>query len=156
MEGKQYATTHLDNKGYMHGGSKWKNLIPPALKAFITLALYIGLKCQPNNNTYWSQYTLFHSLLVANLITHNQLKALRRYLHIIDLGLYGHIDWKDPRYDKIHQTRWSVDGIQEWYKLVWNLGMIIMVDKMIICYKSLYCLICQFSSEHQGYPIDTN
>ena len=90
-ETNRYATTPLDDSGRIHGGPKWENLIVSGLRAFIALALYMEMKRQPNYKTYWSQDTLFHYPMVANIFTRDRFMALRRCLHVTNQDLYAHI-----------------------------------------------------------------
>ena len=60
---------------------------------------------------------------------------LRRCLHIINRIEYENINKNDPRYDKVHQIKWLLNAICNRCKEVWNLGRILTIDEMIICYK---------------------
>ena len=51
-ETNRYATIPLDDYENTKGGPHRKNLTIYGLKAFMALALYMGLKVQPNYKTY--------------------------------------------------------------------------------------------------------
>lgn len=47
-------------------------------------------------------------------------------------------------YDKIHQTRWLMDAIQESCKAAWNLRKNLTIEEMMIRYKDTHNPICQY------------
>ena len=129
------TTIALDDLRRTHGGPNWEQLIVASLRAFMALALYMGLKCQPNYKTYWSNNTLFYCPMVANIFTRERFMALWRLLHVTNAETYVHIQCGDAMYDKLCQTRWLVDAICERCQAVWNLEKFITIDEMMIRYK---------------------
>jgi hypothetical protein len=51
-ETNRYAGVPFPGLRNTHGGPEWEELIVAGLKAFMALALYMGLKKQPNYKTY--------------------------------------------------------------------------------------------------------
>ena len=92
VETNRYARMTVGAEGRTHGGLHWKDVIMAALQAFIALALYMGLKRQPNYKTYWSCDTLFHYPMVGNIFTQARFMAIRRCLHVTNCNLYIHIE----------------------------------------------------------------
>lgn len=52
VETNRYANTPVDERGNTRGGSRCVDLTIPELEAFLAIALYMGLKVQPNYSTY--------------------------------------------------------------------------------------------------------
>ena len=46
-------TTTKDALGKTKGGENWKEFTISGLKSFMALAIYMGMKKQPNYKTYW-------------------------------------------------------------------------------------------------------
>ena len=61
---------------------------------------------------------------------------LRRCLHLTNEKLHEHVDRGGPRFDKLHQTRWFLNAIQDRYKAIWNLGKHVTIDKMMFVIKA--------------------
>lgn len=83
----------------------WEPLTIAGLKSFMAIHIYIGLKKQPNLNTYWMHNSIFHCSIILNIFSCKQFKDLRRCLHITNLAQYENVGRDDLAYDKIHQTR---------------------------------------------------
>jgi hypothetical protein len=143
-ETNRYATAPMDTNGNTLGGTQWEDLTVAGLKAFMALALYMGLKKQPNYKTYWMRDTLFHCPVISNIITRARFMELRRCLHITNPTVYENIERGDPGYDKIRQTRWLVDAVRNRCKSEWNLGKKLTIDEMMIRYKGTYSPIRQY------------
>ena len=140
-ETNRYANAPIDDHGHTKGGPNWENLTIPGLKAFIAIALYMGLKIQPNDKMYWMQDSLFHCAKISSVFSRTRFQDLRRCLHVTNVG---NIDRRDPFYDKIGQTRWLVEQTCDHCKMAWCLGKHLIVDEMMIRYKGIYSPIRQY------------
>ena len=69
---------------------------------------------------------------------------LRKCLHITNRIENEDISKNNPRYDKVHQTRWVMIVICDKCKAMWNFRRILTTDKMMICYKGTYSPIRQY------------
>ena len=137
-ETNRYANAPLDEQGNTKKGPHWKNLTIYGLKAFMALALYMGLKVQPNLKTYWMRDSLFLCPIISNIFTRARFQGLRRCLHLTNVeGIHK----EDLGYYKIGQTRWLINCIRERCKLAWYLGKHLTVDGMMMRYKRTYSLI---------------
>jgi hypothetical protein len=143
-ETNRYAGEPIPGLRNTHGGPEWEELTVAGLKAFMALALYMGLKKQPNYKIYWMRNILFHCLVISNICTRARFMDLRRCLHITNPAVYENIGRGEPGYDKIRQTRWLVDAIRERCKVAWNLGKNLIIDEMMIRYKGTYSPIRQY------------
>jgi hypothetical protein len=55
IETNRYATHPLDALGNTMEGRKWVNMSIVELKAFLAIHMYMGMKRQPNIQTYWEK-----------------------------------------------------------------------------------------------------
>ena len=127
QETNRYAMLRRDEQGNTRGGPNWGPLIVAGLKAFMALALYMGLKPQPNYKTYWLRNSFFHCNVV------------RRYLH---LRRSENIRTGEPGYDRMFQTQRLLDQIRGQCQMAWCIGKNLTIDEMMIRYKSTYSPIC--------------
>ena len=132
----RYAST-LDAFEKTRGGSNWEQLIVGRLKAFMVVALYMEMKKQPNYKIYWMQSSFFHSLRISNIFSRARFIDLRWCLHLSNSRRHKHVERRASGFDKLHQTRWLLNAIQDRCKGIWNLGKHVTIDKMMICYKAL-------------------
>jgi hypothetical protein len=101
-ESNRYATHPLDAMGNTMGGRNWVHMTVAELKAFLAIHMYMGMKRQPNVQSYWEKEgSLFHCPIISNIMSRDRFRALRRCLHITDPALYAHIQKGDPGYDKL-------------------------------------------------------
>jgi hypothetical protein len=118
------------------GGKNWENLTVLELKAFLAIHMYMGMKWQPNIQSYWEKEgSLFHCPIISSIISRDRFCALRRCLHITNPTMYEYIEKGDPRYDKLRQVRWMVDDICEACMREWSLGKFLTIDEMMVHYK---------------------
>ena len=136
---------YIDAQGNCMGGPKWKNLTIVGLKSFLAIHMYMGMRRQPNMQTYWEREgSFFHCLTISNIITREQFKELLRCLHITNPNTYAHIKRGDPGYDKLQQVQWFVDEIKSVCMKEWSLGKFVTIDEMMVRYKRTYCPIWQY------------
>jgi hypothetical protein len=84
-ETSRYATHCMDALGNTRGGMNWMNLSIVELKAFLAVHMYMGLKKQPNIQTYWERAgSIFHYPIVSNIMMRERFKDLQRCLHLTD------------------------------------------------------------------------
>ena len=102
----RYANAHIDEHENTKGGRNWKNLSIDGLRAFMAIALYMGLKTQPNYKTYLMHDTLFHCRRISKVFSHTRFEDLRWCFHVTNVG---NIDRTDSSYDKIEQIRWLIE-----------------------------------------------
>ena len=68
-ESNRYAETSVDEIGNIMGWPLWKPIIVAELRAFLAIHLYMGLKKQPNINTYWEREGfIFHCPITSNIM----------------------------------------------------------------------------------------
>ena len=103
LEANLYATTR-DALGKTIGGENWEEFAVLGLRAFMAMAIYMGMKKQPNYRTYWMQDSFFFCPKISSMFTRQRFMDLRRCLHVMNRREYGHIERTNPRYDKVHQT----------------------------------------------------
>jgi len=82
----------------------WEYLTIFSLKEFVTILLYMGMKCQPYQKSYWhNKVFIFHRLVISNIMTHAylnhwlsfyilQTQLGSRYIREKDLPNYGKMD----------------------------------------------------------------
>jgi hypothetical protein len=86
------------------------------LKAFLAIHMYMGMKKQPNIETYWEREgSIFHCPIESNIMTREQFKDLWRCFHITDRTTYEHIQKDNRDYDKLQQVQWFVNEIHDAY-----------------------------------------
>ena len=70
----RYATQR--SLGRTRGGPNWEELTVGGLEAFMAIALYMGMKKQPNYKTYWMKDSFFQCSKISSIFSH---------AHFIDL-----------------------------------------------------------------------
>lgn len=140
-ETNRYANAPLNEQGKTKGRPNWDNLTISGLIEFMVVALYMGLRVQPNLRTYWMRDDLFKCPTILNIFTRCWFVTLMGSLHLTNLD---GISRNDPAYDKIGQRSWLVNSIRDQYKLAWNLRKYLTIDEMMIRHKGSYSLICQY------------
>ena len=142
-ETNRYVTV-VNNDGGTFGGCNWEPMTLSELVVFIAIILYMGLKCQPNLKFYWyGRGSIFHCEKINNLMTRARFMLLTRCLHVTNLAAYVR-DKNRPSYDIMGQVRWLINVIRKKCMEAWNVGQFAIVEKMMIRYKSTYCLACQY------------
>ena len=63
------CATALDAMGTTCRGPNWEELTIGGLKAFMAMALYIGMKKQPNYKTYWMKDSFFHCSKISSFFS---------------------------------------------------------------------------------------
>jgi hypothetical protein len=144
-ETNRYASHPLDALGNTMGGKKWVNLSVAELKAFLAIHMYMGMRRQPNIQTYWKKAgSIFHCPTISNIMSHFHFAQLQRCLHLTNPATYEHIQKGDPSYDKLRQVRWFVNEIRNACMREWLLGKFLTINEMMVCYKGSYCPIRQY------------
>jgi hypothetical protein len=95
--------------------------------------------------TYWSKLEpLFQCETISKRLTRDRFYALRRTLHITDPSTYTIVDPAHPEYDKMRQTRWLLDHMNEVCEAGWKLGEYVTVDETMVWYKGKFCPARQY------------
>jgi hypothetical protein len=69
-ETNRYATHPLDAMGNTMGGRNWENMTIAELKAFLAVHMYMGMKRQPNVQSYWEKEgSIFHCHVISNIMS---------------------------------------------------------------------------------------
>jgi hypothetical protein len=127
------------------GGKKWVNLTIAKLKAFLAIHMYMGMRRQPNIQTYWEKEgSIFQCAIISNIMSRFRFTQLRRCLHLTNPATYEHIQKGDLGYDKLRQVRWFVDEIRNACMKKWSLGKFLTIDEMMVRYKGSYYPIRQY------------
>ena len=133
-----------DRNGKLPGRMNWKLLTVQEFKVFLAITLYMGMKRQPNVQSYWYSFpSIFHCPVISKLLSKNQYELLTKCFHLRDPGTYV-TNRELPNYDKMGQVREIVDKVRENFKKAWNLGMYLTIDEMMIRYKGIYCPARQY------------
>ena len=104
-EKNHYVELAIDGMENTMGGPQWKALTIVELQAFIAIHIYMGLKKQPNLETYWKKPgSVFYCPIISNTMTRARFFQLRQCLHITNLASYAHIETGQPGYDKMRQV----------------------------------------------------
>jgi hypothetical protein len=141
----RYATKPLDAQGNTMGGSKWVNLTVAGLKAFLAIHMYMGMKKQPNIQSYWEQEgSFFQCLTISNIMTRERFRDLVRCLHITNPTTYKHIQKGDPGYDKIRQVRWLMEEIKSACFEGMVTRQVVTIDERMVLYKGTYYPLRQY------------
>ena len=144
VETNRYASHLLDATGNTMG-KKWVNMYVAELKAFLAIHMYMGMKRQPNIQTYWEKEgSIFHSPIISNIMTQFHFTQLQRCLYITNPATYEHIQKGGLGYDKLWQVRWFVDEVRNACMKEWSLGKFLTIDEMMVRYKGSYFLIRQY------------
>jgi hypothetical protein len=145
VESNRYATHPLDARRKTMGGRNWVHLTIAELKAFLAIHMYMGMKRQPNIQSYWEKEgSIFHCPIISNIMSRDRFRTLWRCLHITNPTLYEHIKKGEPLYDKLRQVWWMVDDICDACMREWSLGKFLTIDEMMVRYKGSYCDIRQY------------
>ena len=67
------------------------------LRAFVAIAIYMGMKNQPNYKTYWMTNSFFSCSKIAPIVIRQRLMDLRRCVHITNRREYEDIDRNDAK-----------------------------------------------------------
>jgi len=93
----------------VNGGANWKKLTVKALKAWLGIVIYLGLKTEPALKDYWSLDTFFGCPIVRNIMSRDRFLSILRNIHLVDnSNLYT--NRRDPQFDKLAKVRWLVDN----------------------------------------------
>ena len=66
-ETNAYARGGGTAAGSTMGGPNWEEFTVPGLKAFMAMAVLMGMKKQPNYKTYWMKDSFFHCDMISNI-----------------------------------------------------------------------------------------
>ena len=87
------------------GGNNWEDITISSLKVFLAICLYMGMKKQPNMNSYWNhKSTIFHCPIISQLMSRTRFLNILRCLHITNPDNYIN-DKALPGYNKLGQVR---------------------------------------------------
>jgi hypothetical protein len=78
--------------------------------------------------------------LISQVMSLTRWEAITRCLHLVNNADVVH-DVKDPRFDRIAQTRWLVERFNDVSREIYNLEREITIDECVIPYKGRYCFI---------------
>ena len=148
METNRYASKinprSKCNPKKLQGGETWFALHPPELRVFFAISLYMGIKIEPNVQCYWKKSCDFlWCPVISSIMTQNRYEHIIRCLHMHN-DHRATMDRTSVEFDKLVKWRWLPDEIRDRCKDIWNLGDRVIIDEMMIQYKSKYCGIRQY------------
>ena len=110
-ETNRYSTTS-DSLGRTRGGLQGEEFTVDALKAFMAIALYMGMRKQSSYKTYRMKDSFFHCSKISSIFSRARFIELRRCLHLTNNWDVGNIEHGAPSYDKLTTSNMVA---LEWY-----------------------------------------
>jgi len=105
---KNQLIIEVDRYGNTMDRRNLEDVTISGLKAFLTILLYMGMKRQPNQKSYWHKNGfLFHCpiKMFSKPMSQMCFEALIRCLYVTNLANYLH-ERNIPKYDKMEQVSW--------------------------------------------------
>ena len=109
---------------------KWTQFITEDIEAYYAINLLMGVNPMHSFTDYCSRDDAYHCGAMTKRISRDRFKEISRYLHFADNSTLAPSG--TPRYDRLGKVRPLLEHLQERFKVVYNPGEHLAVDKAMI------------------------
>ena len=112
---------------------RWFNITLPELKAYLGIAIIMGINYNPRTAMYWSADEFYCNPGIKKIMPRNRFDEIKRFLHFSDSS--KQVQRGEEGYDRLYKVRCLLDHCKKSFKESYNPRKNLSVDEGMIAFK---------------------